>query len=64
MIADPGEMKSNDLQFVMPNGDTIMTLIDQFDTFLSHVGLPIAPTGKVHALQFEALLCRSLAGTS
>lgn len=37
-------MKSNDLLFVMLNGDKIMPLIDQFNMLLSHVGLPIAPT--------------------
>lgn len=50
MIADRGEVKPNDLLFVMPNGDKIITVIDQFNKFLSHVGLTHTADGAKYTL--------------
>jgi len=50
MIARRGEVQPNDLLFVMPDGSKIITLIDQFNTFLKYVGLTHTNEGTKYTL--------------
>lgn len=50
MIARRGEIQPNDLLFVMPDGGKIITLIDQFNTFLKYVGLTHTNEGTKYTL--------------
>ena len=50
LLARRGETKPNDWLFVMPNGSKIITLIDQFNTFLKHVELTHTGDGAKYTL--------------
>lgn len=50
MVVSRGEVKPNDWLFIMPDGSQIITLIDQFNTFLKHVGLTHTGDGAKYTL--------------
>ena len=50
MVVSRGEVKPNDWLFIMPDGSQIITLIDQLNTFLKHVGLTHTGDGAKYTL--------------